>query len=108
MKAVETPTQGDKVVSEAESLHASKAHPGKESELTRLPDEPSRERRGLPWNRIEKNYVSDGPREKETLADLSDGLSQLIVYRFICGPGWEESARAASSTPIILTAPWLI
>jgi predicted dithiol-disulfide oxidoreductase (DUF899 family) len=59
----------------------------KEKELTRLRDRLSAERRALPWVRVEKEYVFDGPSGKVTLADLFDGRSQLFVKHFMLGPG---------------------
>ena len=40
----------------------------------------------------------DTPGAKETLADLFDGRSQLIVYHFMFGPGpkWKEGCPACS------------
>jgi len=40
--------------------------------------------------------VFDGPKGKETLADLFDGCSQLIVYHFMFGPDWEEGCKSCS------------
>src|ERR1700687_1439908 len=37
--------------------------------------------------------ASDG---KETLADLFDGRSQLIVYHFMFGPEWKEGCPSCS------------
>ena len=68
----------------------------KEKELTRLRDEISKQRRELPWEKIEKKYVFDGPKGKETLADLFAGKSQLIVYHFMLGPGWKEGCPSCS------------
>jgi predicted dithiol-disulfide oxidoreductase (DUF899 family) len=68
----------------------------KEKEFTRLRDELSRQRRELPWEKVEKAYVFDGPKGKETLADLFDGRSQLIVYHFMFGPGWKEGCPSCS------------
>src|SRR5438128_844385 len=76
-----------KVVSRDEWLIARKDLLTREKELTRLRDEVSRHRRELPWVKIDKDYVFDGPDGKETLADLFDGRSQLIVYHFMRGPG---------------------
>ena len=59
----------------------------KEKELTRMCDEISKQRRELPWEKIEKKYVFDGPKGKQTLADLFESKSQLIVYHFMLGPG---------------------
>jgi len=84
------------VVSREEWLSARKAFLGKEKEFTRLRDELSRNRRDLPWERVEKNYVFDGPRGQETLADLFDGRSQLVVYHFMFSPDWDEGCRHCS------------
>ena len=65
-------------------------------ELTRLRDQLSTERREFPWVKIEKNYIFDGPSGKETLADLFDGHSQLIIYHFMFGPAWKEGCHGCS------------
>ncbi|HVN18258.1 MAG TPA: DUF899 domain-containing protein [Dongiaceae bacterium] len=93
-----TPTmeKSAKAVSPAEWLAARKEFLAKEKEFTRLRDELSRMRRQLPWEKVEKNYVFDGPNGKETLADLFDGRSQLIVYHFMFGPGWKEGCPSCS------------
>jgi len=80
----------------AEWLAARKELLRKEKEFTRLRDELSRQRRALPWEKVEKNYVFDGPRGKESLADLFGGRSQLIVYHFMFGPGWKEGCPSCS------------
>ena len=85
-----------KVVSRDEWLAARKQHLKKEKEFTRLRDKLSAERRDLSWVKVEKNYVFDGPKGKETLADLFDGRSQLIVYHFMFGPDWEEGCKSCS------------
>ena len=61
-----------KVVSRDEWLAARKQHLKKEKEFIRLRDKLSAERRELPWVKVEKNYLFDGPGRKETLADLFD------------------------------------
>ena len=68
----------------------------KEKELTHLSDELARQRRELPYTRIEKAYVFDGPSGKVTLADLFAGRSQLAVYHFMFGPNWEEGCPSCS------------
>jgi predicted dithiol-disulfide oxidoreductase (DUF899 family) len=85
-----------KVVSRDEWLIARKDLLTREKELTRLRDEVSRHRRALPWVKIDKEYGFDGPDGKETLADLFAGRSQLIVYHFMLGPGWEEGCKSCS------------
>jgi predicted dithiol-disulfide oxidoreductase (DUF899 family) len=70
----------------------------REKEFTRLRDELSLERRRLPWERVEKEYVFDGPDGKETLAELFDGRSQLVVYHFMFNPDhdWDEACKHCS------------
>jgi predicted dithiol-disulfide oxidoreductase (DUF899 family) len=85
-----------KVVSEAEWLVARKDLLSREKELTRLRDEVSRHRRELPWVKVNKEYLFNGPRGQETLADLFEGRSQLIVYHFMFGPDWEEGCKSCS------------
>ena len=84
------------VVSREEWLVARKALLAKEKELTRLGDRISAERRALPWVKLEKEYVFNGPNGRETLADLFDGRSQLVVYHFMFGPGWKEGCHGCS------------
>src|SRR5580698_2449457 len=84
------------VVPSAEWVAARKELLRKEKEFTRLRDELSRERRALPWERVEKHYVFEGPRGRQTLADLFGGRRQLIVYHFMFGPGWKEGCPSCS------------
>jgi predicted dithiol-disulfide oxidoreductase (DUF899 family) len=85
-----------KVVSHDEWLKARKSFLAKEKEFTRLRDELSRQRRELPWERVDKQYVFEGPKGKESLADLFDGRSQLLIYHFMFGPGWKEGCPSCS------------
>ncbi len=85
-----------KVVSREEWLVARKKHLAKEKEFTRLRDQLSQERRALPWVKVEKEYVFDGPNGKETLSDLFEGRSQLIIYHFMYGPDWTEGCKSCS------------
>ena len=84
------------IVSGAEWLAARKALLAREKELTRLRDDLSRQRRELPWVKVEKAYVFDGPSGKETLSDLFAGRSQLIVDHFMFGADWEEGCPSCS------------
>jgi predicted dithiol-disulfide oxidoreductase (DUF899 family) len=84
------------VVSREEWLAARTAFLAKEKELTRLQDELHRQRRALPWVAVEKPYVFDGPRGKETLADLFAGKSQLVVYHFMFSPEWDAGCKHCS------------
>ena len=91
-----TEVQHPKVVSHAEWLTAREEHLKKEKEFTRLRDELSRQRRALPWEKVEKQYVFDGPNGKGTLGDLFGKRSHLIVYHFMFGPGWKEGCPSCS------------
>jgi len=84
------------IVSRDEWLVARKDLLVKEKEFTRLRDRLGGERRALPWVKIEKPYLFDGPDGKETLADLFGGNSQLIVKHFMLGPGWSEGCVGCS------------
>jgi predicted dithiol-disulfide oxidoreductase (DUF899 family) len=96
MATVVTEVKHPKVVSHADWLSARKEFLAKEKEFTRQRDELSRLRRELPWERVEKAYVFDGTRGKETLGDLFDGRGQLIIYHFMLGPGWKEGCPSCS------------
>jgi len=85
-----------KVVSRDEWLSARKELLAREKQLTREYDAIRTLRRELPWVKVEKNYVFDGPNGKETLPDLFDGRSQLIVRHFMFGPGWKEGCVGCS------------
>ena len=84
------------VVSHDEWVAARKALLEKEKAFTRERDALSRLRRALPWERVEKAYVFDGPDGEETLSDLFGGRSQLIVYHFMFDPEWEEGCKSCS------------
>lgn len=85
-----------KVVSREEWLVARKEHLAKEKELTRLRDQLSRERRDLPWVKVDKEYAFDGPNGRETLSDLFEGRNQLLVYHFMFDPSWSEGCKSCS------------
>jgi predicted dithiol-disulfide oxidoreductase (DUF899 family) len=68
----------------------------KEKEFTRLRDELSRQRRELPWEKVEKQYVFEGQNGKVTLSELFEKRNQLIVYHFMFGPGWKEGCPSCS------------
>lgn len=84
------------VVSQAEWLTARKALLAREKELTRARDALARQRRELPWVRVDKPYVFEGAGGTQTLADLFGGRSQLIVNHFMLGPGWTEGCIGCS------------
>src|SRR5580704_16746585 len=84
------------VVSQEEWLAARKALLLKEKEFTHLRDKINAERLALPWVKVEKNYVFDTPQGKKTLSELFDGRSQLMVYHFMLGPGWQAGCPGCS------------
>jgi predicted dithiol-disulfide oxidoreductase (DUF899 family) len=88
--------EGHKVVSRKAWLAARVAFLAKEKAFTRRRDELSRQRRELPWVEVEKRYAFEGPKGRETLADLFEGRSQLVVYHFMFSPEWEEGCPHCS------------
>ena len=89
-------TESRKVVSQKDWIIARRKFLAKEKKFSRLRDALSLERRKLPWVKIEKEYVFNGPAGKATLGDLFDGRSQLLVYHFMFGPGWKEGCPHCS------------
>ena len=85
-----------RIVSKEEWLAARKEHLVKEKEFTRQRDQLSQARRELPWVKANKEYVFDGPNGRETLSDLFEGRSQLIVYHFMFHPSWDEGCKSCS------------
>jgi predicted dithiol-disulfide oxidoreductase (DUF899 family) len=81
------PVESHAVVPREEWLTARRALLLREKEETHLRDAVNAERLALPWVRVETQYTFDTPAGKETLAELFDGRSQLIVYHFMLGPG---------------------
>lgn len=96
MKTLEKPLPRHKVVSREEWIKTRKAHLEREKELTRELDKLSRERRDLPWVKVDKNYVFDTLEGKKALAELFRNNSQLIVYHFMFGPEWKEGCPHCS------------
>jgi predicted dithiol-disulfide oxidoreductase (DUF899 family) len=69
----------------------------REKELTRRNDELARERRELPWVRVDKDYSFETDEGRKTLAELFDGRSQLLVYHFMFGPEYTAGCPVCSS-----------
>jgi predicted dithiol-disulfide oxidoreductase (DUF899 family) len=86
------------VVTREDWLTARKQLLEKEKAFTRLRDELSRERRQLPWERIEKTYMLEGPDGPIALADAFAGRRQLVVYHFMFDPAgeWDAACRHCS------------
>jgi len=84
------------VVSRDRWIAAREALLAREKALTRLRDRIARERRALPWVRIEKSYLFDTPAGPRTLAELFEGRRQLLVQHFMFAPGWEQGCPSCS------------
>ena len=97
------------VVSQEDWLEARKQLLADEKKLTAMRDEISAKRRMLPWVKVDKDYVFESPDGNETLLDLFGNKSQLIVYHFMFGPGWEQGCKSCSflSDHIDATLPHL-
>jgi len=89
-------TTQHRVVSPPDWLAARRELLAKEKEFNRLRDELSAARRSLPWERVEKDYVFDGPDGRERLAQVFAGRSQLVVYHFMFSPDWETPCKSCS------------
>jgi predicted dithiol-disulfide oxidoreductase (DUF899 family) len=85
-----TGTRQEWLAARLELLEAEKA-------LTRQGDEVAQRRQELPWVRIDKDYVFDTDRGKQTLPDLFAGRSQLLVYHFMFGPDYKAGCPSCSA-----------
>src|ERR1700730_9491881 len=84
------------VVSHEKWLSARTSFLVKEKEFTRLRDDLSLQRRDLPWEAVNKEYVFEGSNGKQTLPELFEGESQLVVYHFMFDPSWEAGCKSCS------------
>ena len=85
-----------RIVSKDEWLAARSALLKKEKEFTLLRDKLGQQQRDMPWVLVDKKYLFDGPNGKQTLSDLFDGRSQLIVYHFMYDPNWDAGCPSCS------------
>lgn len=85
-----------KIVTRDEWLSARRTLMSKEKAFTKARDDLSRERQSLPWVKIDADYVFEGTDGPETLSDLFDGRSQLMVYHFMFGADWDEGCPSCS------------
>src|SRR5437588_10746128 len=67
-----------------------------EKELCRLGEQLARERREIPWVRVEKQYTFDTDGGTKTFAELFDGRSQLLIYHIMFGPDWTAACPGCS------------
>jgi predicted dithiol-disulfide oxidoreductase (DUF899 family) len=68
-----------------------------EKELTRRGDDVARQRRELPWVRVDKQYEFDTDEGQASLADLFRGRSQLLIYHFMFGADYDAGCPACSA-----------
>jgi len=85
-----------RIVSHDEWIEERKKFLAAEKSFTEARDRLSQKRRELPWERVDKDYLFDGPNGKETLAQLFAGRSQLIVYHFMFDPEWDSGCPSCS------------
>src|SRR5882757_3441609 len=88
--------QPHSIVSREAWIAARKAHLAREKELTQARERLNEERRALPWGRVDKDCMFDGPGGKMRLADLFSGRSQLVVQHFMFAPDWNEGCKSCS------------
>src|SRR5690242_19268190 len=88
--------QQHQIVSRAEWLEARKAHLAHEKQLSQARERLAEERRALPWVRVDKAYVFDGPNGKLPLADLFRGRPQLVVQHVMFEPDWDAACKSCS------------
>lgn len=84
------------VVDTAQWLVARKRLLAREKDLTQMRDRIAKERRALPWRKVEQDYVFDTTSGPRTLAQLFEGRSQLLVQHFMFAPGWEQGCKSCS------------
>jgi predicted dithiol-disulfide oxidoreductase (DUF899 family) len=68
-----------------------------EKEHTRRGDELARQRRELPWVRVEKDYRFETDAGRASLTDLFGGRSQLLIYHFMLGPDYTAGCSSCSA-----------
>jgi len=85
-----TGTRGEWLAARRELLDAEKEH-------TRRGDELARQRRQLPWVRIDKGYTFETDEGSAPFADLFQERSQLLVYHFMLGPEYKAGCPSCSA-----------
>ena len=84
------------IATQEEWLEARRALLAREKEATKLAGELARQRQALPWVRVDKPYAFATDAGEQTLAQLFDGRSQLLVYHFMFGPDWDAGCEGCS------------
>jgi predicted dithiol-disulfide oxidoreductase (DUF899 family) len=94
---MEMTTTTHRIVPREEWLTGRAALLEREKEHTRMGDELAKQRRELPWVRVEKQYTVQTAAGPKTLEELFDGRSQLLIYHFMFGPSYEAGCPVNSS-----------
>ncbi|HEX3934858.1 MAG TPA: DUF899 family protein [Puia sp.] len=68
-----------------------------EKELTRHSDEVARLRKEMPWVRLDKKYQFDTDQGEQSLLQLFNGRSQLMIYHLMFGPEYTAACPSCSS-----------
>lgn len=89
MKYVKNVSRQEWLDARLELLAKEKAHSRSRDELTRA-------RMAMPWFKIEKEYLFEGPDGQESLSNLFEDKSQLLLHHFMCEPDWEEGCKSCS------------
>jgi predicted dithiol-disulfide oxidoreductase (DUF899 family) len=84
------------VVTHDKWIAARKQLLARERELTHLRDRIASDRRALPWERVDKDYLFDTPEGPRTLSALFGNHHQLIVQHFMFAPDWEQGCPSCS------------
>ncbi|MDQ2653180.1 MAG: thioredoxin family protein [Chloroflexota bacterium] len=95
-----------KVVSHDEWVTARKKHLRKEKEFTHMRDQLSRERRELPWELVDKDYIFESERGKASLRDLFEGRSQLVIYHAMFNPDTAEPHTSWTADAACYACSW--
>jgi predicted dithiol-disulfide oxidoreductase (DUF899 family) len=96
MATTSMPAADHHVVSREEWLRERIALLAEEKELTRRRDMLASKVRDLPWVKVEKPYLFDGPNGRVSLAELFGARTQLIVYHFMFDPTWSQGCKSCS------------
>lgn len=69
----------------------------KEKAATKIGDELAKARQDMPMVKVEKDYRFVTERGEASLSDLFSDTSQLIVYHFMFGEGWESTCEGCTA-----------
>ncbi len=90
------PSHPPVIVSPEQWLAARRELLREEKALTQARERLAAHRRELPWVKITKPYTFESPHGRVSLSDLFGRHSQLVVYHFMFGPGWEQGCKSCS------------